>query len=458
MLPSDNKKKRLPQEPPSKKSLAQDSEPGNKVGEQKRPWTISKPCAVGASESIEASSLSYSRVGQQNRNNQRGTHADTGGCAQPRPPGLRVGRLDNTTKSASLSLHHDSDGVVLEHFDPTLKWQMQAVARLALHGQRIQVCMRHLRADRKLVQVRRSDQSGKTYYSGLMACGSVWCCPVCAPKIQAVRALEVRTAIDNWTAQGGSVVLLTQTVRHTRQDVLEPLLDRFTLALRKFKGCKGYTNARQRYGIEGSIRALEITDGANGWHPHAHTILFLQTPPPPLHLHADLFRLWESAARRAGFEGQLSPDAFDVQDASKVKNYVTKMGTEYQWNAEHELVKAHSKTGSVSSMTPFDMLRAYLDNPGDGRLLARFAEYALNFHGKRQLVWSDGLKKRLLGTDGLTDEQIAESIGELDPVLAEIAYPDWKLIRRYNLQGQVLRVVADFGRDGLSHFLAEYRV
>ncbi len=336
---------------------------------------------------------------------------------------------------------------------------MQAVARLALHGQRIQVCMRHLRADRKLVQVKRSDQSGKTYYSGLMACGSVWCCPVCAPKIQAVRALEVRAAIDNWTAQGGSVVLLTQTVRHDRRDNLDTLLGQFTDASQRFKRGSPYKRSCKRLGIAGSIRALEVTDGANGWHPHAHTILFLNgLSVSHKSIHRELFKLWESAAARAGFEGQLSPDAFDVQDASKVKNYVTKMGTEYQWNAEHELVKAHSKTGSASSMTPFDMLRAYLDNPGDGRLLARFAEYALNFHGRRQLVWSDGLKKRLLGTDGLTDQQVADSIGEFDPVLAEIAYPDWKLIRRHNLQGQVLRVVADFGRDGLDHFLAEYRV
>jgi hypothetical protein len=179
----------------------------------------------------------------------------------------------------------------------------------------------------------------------------------------------------------------------------------------------------------------------------------------PLHdLHADLFRLWESAARRAGFEGQLSSAAFDVQDASAVKTYITKMGTEYAWNVEHELVKAHSKTGSSSSMTPFDMLRCYLAEPDNGRLLALFAEYACNFHGKRQLVWSNGLKKRLLGTEGLTDQQIADSTGEADPVLAYIPLDDWHLIRRYNLQGHVLQVVQEFGSPGLRHLLGVYRV
>ncbi len=407
-----------------------------------------------------------------------------GGSAFPVTPTGKVGlsvstcfspqmtaALDTHTKSASAPVLHDSDGVVVEQFDRTLKWQLQAVARVALgvfdpntaykDAHRIKVCCRHVRRDMETgksdqVRVMKSGKGKRAYFAGVMSCGSVWVCPVCAPKIQAVRALEVRTAIDNWTAQGGSVVLVTQTIPHGRRDHLEPLLERFTTALRKFKGQRGYEYARKQFGIAGSIRALEVTHGANGWHPHAHTILFLQTSPPPLHLHMALFPLWESAALRAGFEQALSPAAFDVQDASEVKKYLTKMGMEYQWSAEHELVKAHSKRGSSHSMTPFDMLRGMLDESRP-ELRAWFAEYAACFEGKRQLVWSNGFKKELLGTDGLTDEQIAESIGEMDDVLAHIPLDDWKLIRRHNLQGQVLIVVADYGSSGLRHLLTEYR-
>lgn len=380
---------------------------------------------------------------------------------QPQPaPAPKAGPqrrlLDNITKSATpLEAINPVTGEITPQFDVTLKWQLQAVSRLTLGGNhRLNVCMRHIRADRREVDVRCSGKSGKAYFVGLMACGSVWCCPVCAPKIQAVRAEEVRAAIDVWD---GDVFLLTQTVPHKHRDALEPLLDAFTLALRKFKAGSPYKRACKRFGISGSIRALEITDGLNGWHPHAHTILFLKgRSTNQKSIHRELFKLWESAARRAGFEGQLSPKAFDIQDASEVKTYVTKLGTEYQWSAEHELVKAHSKSGSSRSMTPFDMLRFYLTNPDSGRLLARFAEYAVNFHGKRQLVWSDGLKKELLGTEGLTDQQVADSVGELDEVLARITWDDWKLIRRYNLQSQVLTVVSNYGRIGLEHLLSLY--
>jgi len=323
--------------------------------------------------------------------------------------------------------------------------------------------MRHVRADRREVDVRRSQKSGRPYYAGLMACGSVWTCPVCAPKIQAVRAAEVRAAIDAWQ---GTVVLLTQTVPHRRDkdghtEPLRPLLGRFTDASQRFKRGAPYKRASKRLGIAGSIRALEVTDGRNGWHPHAHTILFLNGRSVSLKsIHGELFKLWESAAARAGFEGHLSPDAFSVQDASKVRNYVTKMGTEYRWGPEHELVKAHSKTAS-RGLSPFDFLRFYdpdIDAKRSGRYLARFAEYADAFHGRRQLVWSDGLKKLLLGTEGLTDEQIAESIGEADAVLARIPLADWTIIRKHNLQGHVLEVVNRYGASGLEHLLEVYRL
>ncbi len=386
-------------------------------------------------------------------NNLQGTDTGTTGRrVRPSGPGP-CRRLDNTTKSASL-FDPETGEIVVQH-DPILKWQLQSVARLALPQHRIHTCMRHLRSDRREVQVRQSQKSGKAYFAGLMSCGSVWTCPICAPKIQAVRAQEVRAAIDAWS---GSVVLITQTVPHKVRDALKPLLEAFTLALRKFKGCKGYTRAQVLHGISGSIRALEITDGSNGWHPHAHTILFLDAPNVSLDdLRATLFPLWESATRRAGFDC-LSPKAFDVQDARAVRQYVTKLGTEYEWGPEHELTKAHSKRGHGSSLTPFDMLRRYLEAPDDGRLLARFAEFAYCFHGKRQLVWSDGLKKRLLGTEGLTDEQVAASIGECDPVLTTITLQEWKVIRRHNLQAHVLQIVQLYGHPGLLHLLSVYQL
>jgi hypothetical protein len=399
------------------------------------------------------------------------------GVAVPQRRAARTGRaaerrekfLDTRTKSASVPLYVDhSTGEILREYDPTLKWQLQAVARVALgvfdpsrtykEGHRIRVCMRHMRGDRNEVEVLGAEDR-RAYYAGLMACGSVWACSVCAPKIQAVRALEVRQAIDEWTRRGGHVVMLTQTIPHARRDVLETLLTAFTEALRKFKQWRAYARAVRAYGIVGSIRALEVTHGGNGWHPHAHTVLFLD-PCAGVdflpQMQVELFELWQSAAARAGVVGELSPEAFTLQDAAHVRRYVTKMGQEYQWNAEHELVKAHSKTGGRGGRSPFDLLRSYLWDNADRQALALFAEYAWCFHGRRQLVWSNGLKRRLLGSEGATDQQVADSIGEADPVLARITLGEWAIIRRHNLQGQLLQVVQEHGREGLRHLLDHY--
>lgn len=369
------------------------------------------------------------------------------------PPGAA---LDKSTSIASARGQLDeSTGELKSVVDATLKWQLQAVARLALGVKhRLRICYRHTRPDWSEVQVRGAED-WRAYYAGLMTCGSVWVCPVCATKIQSVRASEVRRGIDAWA---GVVLLLTLTVPHTRQDDLGALLGCFNDAYRRFTAGRAYKSLKGLYRLSGSVRALEVTySDINGWHPHAHVLLFLEQPCDLEGLAGGLFERWQSATRRAGF-GELSRSAFSLQDGSAVRTYVTKMGQEYLWGAEHELVKSHTKRGrGAARFTPFDFLRAYLLEPDEGRLLYLFGEFAAVFHGRNQLVWSRGFKRSLIGSDGLTDEQVADSIGELDPVLASISLGDWWLVRRGNLQAQVLQVVQDFGREGLKHLLEHHR-
>jgi hypothetical protein len=312
--------------------------------------------------------------------------------------------------------------------------------------------MRNVRKDRKEVQVRQSLEDLRTYYANLMACGSVWACPVCAPKIQHIRAQEVRAAIDHWTELGGSVVMPTHTTAHDHSDRLYELLEAFNKAMQATKSGKRYQRLKKLFGIAHSIKALEVTHGANGWHPHAHTILFLEEKSDLDQLAREMFPLWQNATARAGLK-EPSEKAFKVVDASQVKSYITKMGTEYQWNAEHELVKAHSKTGKGSSFSPFDFLRANLDT-SNPFLLGLFSEFAHTFHGRNQLVWSRGSKKALLGQEGLTDQQIADSLGKHDPVLAFISLEDWTRVRKGNYQGELLQVAENYGADGVRFFLS----
>lgn len=359
--------------------------------------------------------------------------------------------LDNITKFASTRAFVDHEtGEVFRTYDPTLKWQLQAVSRQALQASkhRILICYRNIRKDRNDVQVRQSQKSLRAYYANLMVCGSVWVCPVCAAKIQAFRALEVRHALNTWQAKGGSVVMLTQTVPHSKQDVLNDLLYNFSESLRFFKAGRSYQAQIDNYSIAGSIRALEVTHGSHGWHPHSHTIMFLKNQAEYDEMQSELFPLWKNAVVRQGL-GEPSEKAFTIQDAGEVRNYITKLGNEYQWSAEHELVKSNSKSGR-GGLSPFDMLRTNLDETNK-KNLELFKEFSKNFYGKKQLFWSRGLKKEVGITKDFTDEQVAQSIRENDPVLAFITGEQWKIIRKKNLQGDILRIVQEAGSEALKH-------
>ena len=392
-----------------------------------------------------------------------------------KPPGARVaaghsgGSLVNRTNIGTPRVRERlkidlETGEILEQFDPTLKYQIQAVARLALgvfdentpyeRGHRIRICCRHPIPHHQ-VTIRQKDEA-RPYFGGVMSCGSVWVCPVCASKIQQVRAAELRQAIDNWIEQGGTVLMGVYTVPHSRHDELEKLLGNFNQALRLLVMGKSWKLLKQRYGIAGQVKALEVTwSTANGWHPHAHVLYFIESVVINQQaLEDQLFKLWQSAAGRTGFTG-LNRSIFRLQDAAKAHAYVTKLNTEYSWGAEDELVRSHSKTGKGSSFTPFDFLRSYLVKPDEGQRLALFAEFAMAFKGRNQLAWSHGFKKQLLGSEGLSDAAIAASLGQVDTTLGQLTLEQWQYIRRWNMQGTVLQVASLHGMAGVMHLLSE---
>ena len=91
--------------------------------------------------------------------------------------------------------------------------------------------------------------------------------------------------------------------------------------------------------------------------------------------------------------------AFQVQGATAAGNYVGK------WGAAEELALSGKKSAPRGAQ-PFQLLADYADQ-NDARAGALFAEFAGVFKGRRQLVWSPGLKK-LAGIDEVSDEQAAE--------------------------------------------------
>src|SRR5260370_40243977 len=71
----------------------------------------------------------------------------------------------------------------------SVKWQLQRTAQALLPNERVAFCMRRIQAT--TVDVLYSPSRQSAHYRGLMVCGSIWVCPICAAKISERRRIEL---------------------------------------------------------------------------------------------------------------------------------------------------------------------------------------------------------------------------------------------------------------------------
>ena len=74
--------------------------------------------------------------------------------------------------------------------------------------------------------------------------------------------------------------MLTLTFPHYLGDNLKALLSRLELALSRFFGARKAKAIFGQMGKIGHIKALEVTHGRNGWHPHFHLLIFTKQELP----------------------------------------------------------------------------------------------------------------------------------------------------------------------------------
>jgi hypothetical protein len=291
------------------------------------------------------------------------------------------------------------------------------------------------------------------HYGNLMTCGSVWHCPICAAKVSEHRRSELVQGVEYWKQQGGDVLLLTLTVPHYSNQKLQPVLTGLSEALRKMTNSRDWKPLMRSIGLCGRIRALEVTYGENGWHPHFHLLLFLHGKKSLQDLEAKILDLWQTACLKSSLP---IPNAHGVKldNGDLAAQYVGK------WGIEHEMTKGHIKK-SNAGYSPFDLLRVQIGNSSPGRFLENnqeraaslFREYAKAFKGKRQLVWSLGLRDTLLSElPEMSDEEIADRIDDDAELFALIPLHIWKVIRSKHLRGVILEKCRE-GKDALDNFI-----
>src|SRR5713101_4165147 len=322
-----------------------------------------------------------------------------------------------------------------------LKWQLQREARALLPNERIAFCMRRVKG--ATVDVFYSPDHQSAHYGGLMVCGSVWVCPVCAIRISEKRRVELERAIARCIADGGVVYLATYTIAHKRFDSLSELLKSFLAARKRAKQGRNAQELRKRFGIIGTISVREVTwSKENGWHPHCHELVFFSSDIDADEYVRIVHEQWQRAAEHEGLS--MNEHSFKLDRAyGAVANYVAKFGREpirTPWGPSAEMTKGHLKQGhSEEHLTPFAML--LLISQGRNELKPVFREYAQWFKGKHQLVWSAGLRSLLLdAAEEKSDLELALQPEEEAMLLGQLTHSQWRTILANDARGKLLEI------------------
>ena len=342
------------------------------------------------------------------------------------------------------------------------RFMRQAAARELVPEERVAVCLRRPIPGAPGVELWRDPKHQAAHYKQLQVCGSVWMCAVCAARISEIRRQELSTAIKGW---GGQIVFITLTLQHTVADELSGLLEALQEAARKMRQGRKWRELEERYGVEfesrgnmrrriGTIRALENTSGDHGHHPHQHILGFLRGGVDVQAFTRELRALWLAAVAKVG---RYASPAWGIKvehtDAA-IADYVAKFGKEPKWTAAHEMAKGASKAARGEGYSMAGLLELYVV-AGDGEAGRRWREYAQAFKGRKQLVWSDGLRALLLPADQVeqTDEEIVNAPVEEAVFLAMLDLAAWRVVLAVDARFELLQAASSGDVGEIRRFL-----
>jgi hypothetical protein len=306
-------------------------------------------------------------------------------------------------------------------------------------------------------------KDGIAHYVGVETCGRVWLCPVCSAKIRARRGDEIAEAVGRWLAAGGFAFFVTATLPHEHGDALRVTLDILTKCWRALMSGKAYQIEKSRYGIAGNIKALEITHGIHGWHPHIHAVVLVENEIEFFEMvdwYSRLDHRWSSVLVRnnwaPGKPGvRLKLDPITRGSSRELAAYVTKVQDNGLGN---EIARADLKRGRKSSRTPFQIL-ADFGTDGLSNDLALWLEFEQATQHRNAIRYSPGLRKRLLpDVDEQSDDEIAaEEIGG-DDFVHLLPHVWYRLTAIPGATAAVLDAIEADGWEGLIRTLVAYRV
>jgi hypothetical protein len=260
---------------------------------------------------------------------------------------------------------------------------------------------------------------------------------VCGLIIRAERAGDVRRAVE-WHGNARTF-LLTLTVSHGFGDSLARSRCGLSRAWRLFVQGAPWLRACERYGFVGFIRALEVTHGPNGFHPHLHVLLFLRelTADETRDFAAWVSERWCAMVDRVlGSAFAPSPEHGANLRPSTHAEYIAKLGL--------ELAAPVGKAGRGVNRSPLEIALDFTQS-GDDRDRAIWQRYCKDMKGARMLTWSRGLRRAVDLQAEKTDEEIVAGVDHEAAIVAAISGEDWDAVRNRRGVKVALLIAAETG-------------
>lgn len=300
----------------------------------------------------------------------------------------------------------------------------------------------------------QSDGKRVASFSNVQSCGSVWLCPVCSAKVRVRRGLEIEGAATAHLAGGGGLMMGALTVPHQYGDALARVLEIVKGAFSSAVSGRAWRRDREEFGIVGLIKTVEVTHGANGWHPHLHLLIFTERPLEPRErrdLNERLFLRFAGFVQRAGLSAPLPTynRINPVASHQAMSRYIAKVVM--------EMSRFDAKDGRSGHRTPFQILHD-LGQTGDVDDLNLWHEFERVMPGKNSIRWSNGLKTRFQVEDQ-TDSQLAAA--EVDGAIVDgvlFSIDEWGLILgEPGAQARILGAMERAGGIGVALVLMDLR-
>jgi len=209
---------------------------------------------------------------------------------------------------------------------------------------------------------------------------------------------RISGATEQRLADGCGLLFITLTVQHVSGTALKDSLEWLRLSLRAItrgSASRDLRRAREDIGWNGYIRTLEVTYGKNGFHPHFHLAVFLDSPDVASEaldrFTEALTSAWIYQVTKHGGKAPSRAHGVDVRrwegDPATLGQYLSKAVGQELTGAEF---KTRSKNGSL---TMWQVMAAAAQ--GDSRMFQAYEEYIEATRGVRFISSSKGMLPRM---------------------------------------------------------------